>query len=103
MYLQAAIEERISTLVASVMGSQVAPSQPLMEAGLDSLGAVELRNALAATFAVELPPTVTLDYPTITALAGYIASIAGPNGEPMSYLSASPTVRFRLNLVLPCI
>ena len=47
--------------------------QPLMEAGLDSLGAVELRTSLEAAFSMELPATVTFDYPSITALAKYIA------------------------------
>ena len=45
-----------------------------MEAGLDSIGAVELRNAVTAKFGVELPATVTFDYPSASALAGFIAS-----------------------------
>jgi len=52
--------------------------QPLMEAGLDSLGAVELRNALTTKFGIELPATVTLDFPTINALAEHMATIAAP-------------------------
>lgn len=52
--------------------------QPVMEAGLDSLGAVELRNALTTKFSIELPATVTLDFPTITALAEHVATIAVP-------------------------
>ena len=49
--------------------------QPLMEAGLDSLGAVELRNQLAATFpSAELSATLTFDHPSIRALATFIAS-----------------------------
>ncbi len=66
----------VAATVASVMGAEVAPTQPLMEAGLDSLGAVELRNALVAKFAVDLPATVTLDQPTVAALAQYIASLS---------------------------
>ena len=51
---------------------------PLMESGLDSLGAVELRNSLANRFSIELPPTVTLDYPSIAALAQYIVTLMAP-------------------------
>lgn len=39
-----------------------------------SAGAVELRNALAARFAVELPATVTFDYPNPAALAAFVHS-----------------------------
>jgi hypothetical protein len=48
--------------------------QFLMLAAANASGAVELRNALASRFRVELPATVTLDYPSISTLAGYIAS-----------------------------
>ena len=44
-----------------------------MEAGLDSLGAVELRASLESVFAQEMPATVTFDYPSIAALAKFIA------------------------------
>jgi acyl carrier protein len=59
--------------VAGVLGKRVEPGEPLMEAGLDSLGAVELRNALGSEFRAELPATVTFDYPSISALAGFLA------------------------------
>jgi len=77
---QAGVTAGVAATVASVMGREAAPTQPLMEAGLDSLGAVELRNALAARFGVELPATVTLDHPTIDALAAYIAALS-PGGD----------------------
>ena len=48
-----------------------------MEAGLDSLGAVELRNALSARLAMELPATLTLDFPTIEALTAHLVALHG--------------------------
>ena len=66
----------VAATVASVIGTEVAPTQPPMEAGLDSLGAVELRNALQSRFGVDLPATVTLDHPTIAALAQYMAGLS---------------------------
>lgn len=51
------------------------PDQPLMEGGLDSLGAVDLRNALSAQFSVDLPSTVTFDYPTVPALAAFVSTL----------------------------
>ena len=73
--MQEAVTQQVAAIVQQVMGSSPDPRQPLMEAGLDSLGAVELRNALSTAFAVELPATVTLDYPSVAALAGFIASL----------------------------
>ena len=70
-----AVAAKVAAMAATVLGSPVSNDQPLMAAGLDSLGAVELRNALAAAFGTELPPTVTLDYPTVSALAGYITQL----------------------------
>ena len=48
-----------------------------MEAGLDSLGAVELRNALNSRLAVDLPATLILDYPTISSLAENLGALLG--------------------------
>jgi acyl carrier protein len=72
---------QVAEAVADVVGSAVeSMDSPLMESGLDSLGAVELRNSLAGRFGVELPATVTLDYPSISALAAFIASLMAPAG-----------------------
>lgn len=65
-------------LVTTVLGAAPSGDQPLMEAGLDSLGAVDLRNSMTSVFGVELPPTATLDYPTVDALAKFIASSVVP-------------------------
>ena len=50
----------------------IGDADPLMDSGIDSLGAVELRQALAARFDMVLPPTLIFDYPSIGALAKFL-------------------------------
>ena len=67
----------MAATVEGILGAAVPLSQPFMEAGLDSLGAVDLRNALGARFGVELPATATFDHPTVAAMAAHVGAALG--------------------------
>lgn len=79
--VQPAVEE----LVGSILGQAVDPTLPLMEAGLDSLGAIELRNALVTKFGVELTPTVIFDYPTTSLLSKHLVTCLKGNALSVSF------------------
>lgn len=68
------IKAQVEKLVKKMLGVEVASDQPLMEAGLDSLSAVELKTELESVFTMELPATVTFDFPTIEGLVRFITS-----------------------------
>lgn len=81
----AAVLERVSVCGDCLDCFESFPScfSPLpMQAGLDSLGAVELRNALTSRFGVELPATAVFDFPTVAALSGHICRQLAAAVEP---------------------
>ena len=73
---------------AGLLGMRVDAALPLMEAGLDSIGAVELRNAVSAKYGVELPATITFDYPNVGKLAQYLAAKIAPSSMQASVWGA---------------
>ena len=71
----------VTRIVGDILGQVPSPEEPLMAAGLDSLGAIELKNGLEAAFGVSLPSTLAFDYPTATALATHIGSLISTSIE----------------------
>lgn len=70
-----AVADKVLGIVGRMLGPDITENQPLMEAGLDSLGAVELRTSLQDAFGFELPATLTFDYPSVAALSNFIVSL----------------------------
>jgi acyl transferase domain-containing protein/acyl carrier protein len=56
----------------------------LFQMGMNSLMSVDLKKRLEAGLGVKLPGTLTLSYPTITALAGYLEERLFPRGQEAS-------------------
>ena len=72
--VQENLVDEVTSIVHSVVGTAPAVDQPLMEAGLDSLGAVELKNALGSRYNIsDLPASLIFDYSSVDALAKYLA------------------------------
>ena len=65
-------------IVARTVGDTADADKPLMEAGLDSLGAVELRNLLqqATGGKIALPSTIIFEQPTVRQLSQHLDACA---------------------------
>jgi acyl carrier protein len=68
------VEEAIKVL-GLPSGSTIRPRQPFHELGLDSLMAVELRNAIGAAVGTPQPATLLFDHPTTDALVDHLLDL----------------------------
>jgi hypothetical protein len=80
-------------------GKQLDPLMPLGELGLDSLLAVEMRNALSAAIGQMLPATLLFDHPTIEAITGHFASEILQLGDAGPQPAHEPEPAAELDLV----
>jgi acyl carrier protein len=86
------IVEEVRARACKVLGlapeHPIDPDRPLSDLGLDSLMAIELRNALSAAAGKTLPSTLVFNYPSTGAMAGYLAAELASPRQP---LEPSPT------------
>ena len=63
-------------MAQELLGSHTSSDAPLMEAGLDSLGAVEFRSRVSNKLdGVKLPETLIFDFPTLRQVQVHVAAL----------------------------
>lgn len=72
--LQSDVQPRIYSIVKENVGRDIGTDAPLMEAGIDSLGASELVQQLSSEFDLEVSATLLFDHPSVGSISSYVAS-----------------------------
>ncbi|MGW0733748.1 SDR family NAD(P)-dependent oxidoreductase, partial [Streptomyces sp. NPDC002851] len=83
---EALLLETVLAKAATVLGFESAdavdPGLPFKDLGLDSLGAVRLRNLLSRATGLALPSTLVFSHPTAADLSGHLRSLLPSSGLP---------------------
>nr|WP_276207437.1 beta-ketoacyl synthase N-terminal-like domain-containing protein [Streptomyces agglomeratus] len=90
--LMRAVQDAVTLVLGHGPGDTVVATRSFKEMGLDSLGAVELRDRLGTELNVRLPATLTFDHPTPAAVVEHLWSLlSGTTGpEAASRRPAGP-------------
>ncbi len=80
--LTAHVQAHVIKLLGLDQSHVVDPRRPLEELGVDSLVAVELRNALSASLSTPLPATLLFDYPTVEVIVQHLIQDVLSLGAP---------------------
>ncbi|AOR34245.1 hypothetical protein BFF78_27170 [Streptomyces fodineus] len=72
-HLLAVVRACVALVLGYAAGDDIDPDAPFQAAGMDSLGAVQMRNRLGAATGCTMPTTVAFDHPTPRQLARYLS------------------------------
>jgi polyketide synthase PksN len=78
------------TQILHVNREELAADIPMREYGLDSIGCVELVNAINKEFDTGFKTVIIYDYPTVDKLAAYLTAVLKPEGGAGAESAASP-------------
>ena len=67
----------LKQIASEVINKDVSVDAPLMDAGLDSIGATELSNKISAHLDTELSPTLLFDHPSLRSIADALSLTSG--------------------------
>ncbi|CAE7603351.1 orfB [Symbiodinium sp. CCMP2456] len=88
------VDEVVQGVVTRFLGSKPPDDMPLMEAGLNSLTAVGLRDAISKELeGLKLPSTLIFDCPSPKAISEYATEAMSSPGSPSSTRAATGRVR----------
>ena len=75
--------EELTAIASEVTGTNISADAPLMDSGLDSIGATELSNKISAHLNTELSPTLLFDHPSLRSIADALSanSYSSPTQE----------------------
>jgi len=77
--LRQQVHSEVKAAIVQVLGQSISDEEPLMSAGLDSLGSVEFSNVLAQKLSVAMPGTLVFDYPSVSAVTDFLAAQMAKN------------------------
>jgi NADP-dependent 3-hydroxy acid dehydrogenase YdfG/acyl carrier protein len=86
------VQDTARRILGVHQGASLDPTQPLTEQGLDSLMAVEMRQAIANGLQRSFPVSLAFNYPTLNELAAYLETRLGEFFTPVE----PPAARARL-------
>ena len=98
------ISDIIITTASLLIGTSVSMNEPLMEAGLDSLGATELASRLGAGFSMDFPSTLLFDHPSAASIRAVLEKAVTPTALVPRDATERPKVKVActFSTVLPC-